>query len=310
MIIDLSSLESKDAKVFNSNIDEVLADYRALSDDLQKRTSDLPWMLNNVTSRNTNFSKLLSYMRFEKMLFDIAKDNSIDKVITDDRILANLLKSKYNVDCKVEEKKKCRVRIALSCLKWSFYAFFCRSKERLNRLQQSEGATIIDTDIAKKANKYNDRYYGNVLDTIAPEKTKDFFYNIIYLPLPKKKIIKQIDTNTPYNTIYLWDFLKIQDYFFALFGMLRRNHIDLLDYDYLGINQRPALEAIYNDSSSFYYYLAYLYERVIYRMKKKGVKIRLYIDWFENQSFDKSFHWAMKKYYPRVPVHSYIGFMV
>jgi hypothetical protein len=309
MIIDLSSLESKEAKVFNSNLDEVLADYQALADDLQKRTSDLPWLLNNVTSRNTNFSKLLYYMRCEKMLFDIAKDNTIEKVITDDVVLANLLKSKYNVDCKAEEKKTNRFRMALSCLKWSFYAFFCRSKERLNRLQQSEGATIIDTDIAKKTDKYNDRYYGDVLDTIAPEKTKDFFYNIIYLPLPKKKDILQIDKKTPYNTIYLWDFLEPQDYFVALFGMLKRNHTNLLDYNYLGINQRPALKAIYNDSNSFYYYLAYLYERVIYRMREKGVKMRLYIDWFENQSFDKSFHWAMKRYFPEVPVHSYIGFM-
>ena len=309
MIIDLSNLESKEAKVFNSNIDEVLADYQALADDLQKRTSDLSWLLNNVTSRNTNFSKLLYYMRCEKMLYDIAKDNTIETVITDDRVLANLLESKYNVDCKAEEKKKSRLRIALSCLKWSFYAFLSRSKGRLNRLQQSEVATIIDTDIAKKADKYNDRYYGNVLDTIAPEKTKDFFYNIIYLPLPKKKDILQIDKNTPYNTIYLWDFLEPQDYFVALFGMLKRNHTNLLDYNYLGINQRPALKSIYYDSGSFYYYLAYLYERVVFRMKKKGVQIRLYIDWFENQSFDKSFHWAMKRYYPEVPVHSYIGFM-
>ena len=148
-----------------------------------------------------------------------------------------------------------------------------------------------------------------MLDTIAPEKTKDFFYNIIYLPLPKKKDILQIDKNTPYNTIYLWDFLEPLDYFVALFGMMKRNHTNLLDYDYLGINQRPALKSIYYDSGSFYYYLAYLYERVIFRMKKKGVQIRLYIDWFENQSFDKSFHWAMKRYYPEVPVHSYIGFM-
>ena len=197
----------------------------------------------------------------------------------------------------------------MSCLKWSFYAFLCSSKDRLLKLQHSENATVIDTDIAKKADKYNDRYYGDVLDTIVPEKTKDFFYNIIYLPLPKKKDILLIDKKTPYNTIYLWDFLKLQDYLVALFGMLKRNHTNLLDYDYLGINQRPALEAIYNDSCSFYYYLAYLYERVIYRMKEKGVKIRLYIDWYENQSFDKSFHWAMKRYYPEVPVHSYIGFM-
>lgn len=309
MIIDLSSLESKEAKVFNCNIDEVLADYQALADDLQKRASDLPWLLNNVTSRNTNFSKLLYYMRCEKMLFDIAKDNTIEKVITDDRVLANLLKEKYNVDCKKKEKKKCRLRIVLGCLIWSLYAFLCRSKERLAKLQLSENATIIDTDIAKKADRYNDRYYGDVLDKITSDKTKDFFYNIIYLPLPKKKDILQIAKNTPYNTIYLWDFLEPQDYFVALFGMLKRNHTNLLNYNYLGINQRPALEAIYNDSSSFYYYLAYLYERVIYRMKEKDVKIRLYIDWFENQSFDKSFHWAMKKYFPQVPVHSYIGFM-
>ena len=93
MFVDFLHLNSVEACLFEKNRDIVLKDYNMLSEILQRRSSDLSWLLNNVTSRNTNFSKLLYYMRCEKMLYDIAKDNIIEKVITDDRVLANLLKS-------------------------------------------------------------------------------------------------------------------------------------------------------------------------------------------------------------------------
>ncbi len=312
MIIDLTKLNKETASLFNENKQIVLADYIKLTDDLQKRSSDITWLLNNVTSKNTNFSKLFYYMRCEKLIDDISKSSEIEDIITDDMVLGHLLSSKFKVTVNNKKKKNSFfhfLHVLYRCFIWSLGGLSCKSKQRISNLKSIEGATIIDTDIAKKADKYNDRYYGNVLDSLPNDITKDFFYNIIYLPNPRKKDIALVDKNTPYNTVYLWDFLKPVDYITALFGMLRRDKKRLLNYEYLGINQRPVLKAVYNDSISFYYYLAFLYERVIYRMKQSGVKIRLYIDWFENQSFDKSFHWAMNKYYPKTKVHSYIGFM-
>lgn len=310
MIIDLAKLNKEEARLFVSIQDQVLHDYNVLTEDFQKKSSDLTWLINNVTSRNTNFSKLLFYLGCEKLLNDLSKTQKIDEVKTDDLILARLLNQKYPVKYTGNVRNKgLGIRNIFDCIKWSFFAFLCKSKKRLLVLQRTDGATIIDTDIAKKSDKYNDRYYGNVLDTIENSVTDSFFYNIIYLPIPRKKEIDLIDNNTKYHTIYLWDFLSARDYLHAIKKMLIRDKRSILDYDYLGINQRPILETIYNDSSSFYYFLAFLYERVIYRMKEKSIKIRLYVDWYENQSFDKSFYWAMKKYYPEVRIHSYIGYM-
>lgn len=310
MVVDLTNLSVDEARLFESNQDRVLLDYKELTEDLLRKSSDLSWLINNVTSRNTVFSKLLFYMRCERFLNELSHSQKIEGVKTDDPLLAKLLKEKYIVIFSGKSViKGFGIRNVIQCIRWSIGAMFCKSQKRVNVLRQTNGATIIDTDIAKKTEKYNDRYYGDVLDSIDEKVTEKFFYNIIYLPTPNKKDIDVIDKNTRYHTIYLWDFLSFGDFFYALRMMLKRDKRRLLNYNYLGINQKPALEAVYYNNTSFYYYLAFLYERVIYRMSKKDIRIRLYVDWYENQSFDKSFCWAMNKFYPEVEAHSYVGFM-
>ena len=310
MVVDLTNLSVDEARLFESNQDRVLLDYKELTEDLLRKSSDLSWLINNVTSRNTNFSRILLYLRYERFLDDISQTHSIDEVKTDDFILANLLKRKYIVNyIGKPNKSKFGLKSIIYCIWWSINAFFCKSQSRLSLLKKTDGSTIIDTDIAKRTDKYNDRYYGDVLDKIDNIKTEKFFYNIIYLPFPKKRDIELIDRNTKYHTIYPWDFLNSIDYLHALRMMLKRNKKHLLDYIYLGINQRPVLEYVYRDNTLFYYYFAFLYERMIYRMSNMGIRIRLYLDWYENQSVDKSFYWAMYRYFPDVKTHSYIGFM-
>lgn len=310
MIVDLNNLTQDQALIFSRDKVSVMKDYQILCDRLQKRNNSLSWLLNNVTSRNTNFSKVFYYMRCQYLLSELSNKSKIDRVITDDNILAELLSSKYEVEC-IGSKAMANVsfRGFLFCLKWSVLGLLCKSKQRVQKLLDSENATIIDCDIAKKTDRYNDRYYGNVLDELPKDKTKDFFYNIIYVPYPTRKDIALIDRNTPYKTIYHWDFLMVSDYISCFYRLLCKRNSCLLDYDYQGINQRPVLEFAYKNVNLFYFYHGFLYERVIYRMKKIGVNIRLYVDWWENQSIDKSFHWAMSRYYPNVPIHSYIGFM-
>ena len=50
-------------------------------------------------------------------------------------------------------------------------------------------------------------------------------------------------------------------------------------------------------------------ERAIMRMKELDVDICLFVDWFENQSYDKSVYYAMHQYYPEAKVHGYMGFI-
>lgn len=309
MVIDFNNLSLDLISKFDKDKSIVMKDYESMSNTLLLSADDLFWLVSNPTSRNVCHSKFFYYLRCQKLLHDIEQEDSIEKVITDDIILCKLLSQKYNVELVGRRTRPQKIFGLMRCIVWSFCAMFCKSSVRLKKLENTKHAVIIDTDIAKKTKKYNDRYYGDVLSRLPEDYQNKSFYNIIYLPIPKKKDIKIIDENTQLKTIYLWDFLKPNDYIKSIISLLRHKHSDKLNIEYLGINQKPVLDFVYRDNYSFYFYLSFLYERVIYRMKEKGVDIKLYIDWFENQSFDKSFYWAMNKYYPGTPVHAYIGFM-
>lgn len=310
MIVDFRNLSSDLAEKFENNKSLVMKDYNLISSRLLNLSDRLPWLLSNTTSRNVFHSRLFYYLRCQKMLHELLNENNfIEKVITDDQVLYKLLSQKYNVSFVGSHHKLCINKNILRIFVWSLMALFCKSKKRINKLLSSSNNTIIDTDIAKHSDKYNDRYYGNVIDRLSKCYQRKCFFNIIYLPYPTRKDISTIVKNSNHNILFLWDFLSFIDYIRAFFNLKNYSQFKKLDLDYLGIDQSFALKSIYKDNISFYFYLAFLYERVIYRMKKMNVDIGLYIDWFENQSFDKSFYWAMNKYYPDVKTHAYIGFM-
>jgi hypothetical protein len=53
-----------------------------------------------------------------------------------------------------------------------------------------------------------------------------------------------------------------------------------------------------------------LIERSFMRYKKAGIKIKLIIDWFENQVVDRALYLGVKKYFPEVYTKGYQGFIV
>lgn len=313
MTIDLDNLTKEQQAIFNANIDEALTLYNDLSSELLEKSDALAWLVNNVTSRNTVFSNLLLDIRYLLLVEEISKQRLIKTIVTKDPLLAKILGQKFVVTCNVTSTKgwiegcysKFK-RFGFSFL-WSLAAMRCKSKERVENIVRT-GADI-DIDIFRETNSLEDRYYGNVLDTIPEDQVHRFFYQVIYLLIPKRKVIDNIANNTKYNLVYLWDFLRPIDYLWAFRQIFRKFPSKMLHYEMLGYDLTPLLKTVSRDSNAFYYFLAYLYTRVVAGMKRARIQLHVFVDWFENQSFDKSLYWAMNKYYPDVPVHAYMGIM-
>lgn len=315
MRIDLDSLTAEQIDLFNGNIEDALSIYNRMSAELLKRKEDLRWFVNNATSRNTVYSPLLQCIRYILLLDEIEKTDTIEEVVISNYFIASVLRQKYMVICPVSKvsvffqiwRKKIK-EFGFSVL-WTFAAIRCKSKKRVENLKR-EGADIgIDIDIFKETVSYEDRYYGNVLDSLSSDVQRRCFYQTIYLLIPKKKVIESIAENTKYKLVYIWDFLRPSDYFSAFRDAWKKFPKTMMHYEIDGYDMSPLLKKVSDDSTSFYYILAHLYYRVVLGMKRSGLNLRLFIDWFENQSFDKSFHWAMNKIYPEVSIHAYIGFM-
>lgn len=313
MKIDLDHLTTEQIVLFNSNIDKALNLYNEMSSNLLKRCDELRWYVNNVTSRNTVFSPSLLCIRNILLLKEIEKTHTIEEVVVSNYEIAYVLRQKYVVNCPVtpvaaflKRYKKAINSIGFTIL-WSLGAIRCKSKKRVDDLKR-EGADI-GIDIFKENNSYEDRYYGNALDSLPKEVQRRCFYQAIYLLIPQKKNIEAIVKNTKYKLVYLWDFLLISDYLSALWNSRRKFPISLMRYEIEGFDMSHLLKSVSDDSATFYFFLAHLYVKVIKGMKRSGLDLHLCIDWFENQSFDKSTYWAMNMYYPEIPVHAYIGFM-
>ena len=313
MIVDLDHLTQEQIFLFNANIDKALSIYDKMSSDLLTRSDELSWYVNNVTSRNTVFSPTLLCLRYILLLNEIQKTQTIEEIKVSNYDVARLLRQKYTVCCSTSrlsallDKLKINIKSAVFCVLWSLGAIRCKSKNRIEKLKR-EGADI-DIDIFRETNSYEDRYYGNVLDRLPEDVQKRCFYQVIYLLIPKKKVVENIVQNTKYKLVYLWDFLRPSDYFSAFLNTRKKFPKTMMSYEVEGYDMTPLLKRVSDDSETFYYFLAHLYPKVVEGMKRSGLALHLFIDWFENQAFDKSLHWAMNKYYKDVPVHAYMGLM-
>jgi hypothetical protein len=56
--------------------------------------------------------------------------------------------------------------------------------------------------------------------------------------------------------------------------------------------------------------IALLNYRFTYRLKEKGVRLRLVVDWFENQITDKGWNAGFRKFFPETPTLGYAGYLV
>lgn len=314
MKVDLDHLTKEQIELFNVNIDESLTLYNEMSSVLLKRRDDVRWYINNVTSRNTVTSDILYFIRIILLLDKLSEKEPIEEVKTSNALFAKILVQNYNIECTsisnsfIKRWKKYIKNLGF-CILWSFGAIRCKSAKRIEKLKLSGADIGIDVDMPKASTQYEDRYYGNVLDTLSHKQANRCFYQVIYLLRPKKNDIDRCAENTKYQLVYIWDYLTPIDYILALWNTCHKFPRSLMMYKIKGLEMSPLLKSVSDDSNSFYFFLAHLYERVVIRMSRQGIKLNGFVDWFENQSFDKSFHWAMNKYYPDTPIHAYMGMM-
>ncbi|GAH39931.1 unnamed protein product, partial [marine sediment metagenome] len=110
------------------------------------------------------------------------------------------------------------------------------------------------------------------------------------------------------NFLVKEDYLEFKDYLFALLYPLRVNKLKIKYKDFSGLDIYPLVrEEMANDRvshSSIYSLLNYRFSR---RLKENGVKLRIIINWFENQIIDHGFNSGFRKYYPESKLIGYLG---
>lgn len=315
MVIDFNHLSESLTLLFYQQRIETVKDFNDISTELLNKYEDLSWYVNGVTSRNPNFSDLLYIVRCIKLVETCAVREEIDNIITNNYYLAIVLKKRYRVEYTGARRIQMLIFSMIRSLKnlvyiviWSLKAILCSSNIRKKKWLSREIEIDIDIFCERKELGFTDRYYGNVFNRLPENLRQKMGFVVIYNSMPSTRYIKSVAETAPIPVLYHWDFLKPIDYITSL-GKLMKHSTRCFDVEYFGYDLSFVLKHIYRDNIKFYYFLSFIYERFLFRMKDNNVPIKLYVDWYENQAFDRSFYWAMNKYYPEAKVNSYLGFI-
>lgn len=318
MIIDFDNLTDEQLKIFNSLVSESVEDYNALSIQLLENGPDtIQWYTHNLTSRYPVLSNFLYHVKclnFINCLLE--KGYSIEFIKTSDPILYKTVRSKF-VAYRTRSDLFYVLKLYVNGIKWFLmYFVWCisslmsRSKDRKDKICSKKKIIIVDTFISKlKDGKYNDRYYGDVFSELEPDVQDRTFYLPQYLPLPSKKTLDNATKKSKENLIFISDFLKVSDYLYSIFSrIVSPGYKKSLNYK--GFNLEYVLRDCERRNFLFGYFCrAQLYERFFLRLNENHVDLRLFIDWFENQSYDKACYYALNKYFPEAKAHGFIGFI-
>lgn len=316
MVVNFDNLSSCQLKIFNSIKEEVLIDYNELvSKLLDLNTQNEYWVFSNVAGRNTFHSKTYYYLCCLNLIEKLEKTEPIEAIVTNDFILKKTLTNYYNIRCNKKTwihkliKNRPHIKSYYHYIRWCLGGYRSKNKQRAKQFYKTKNIIIVDTFIAVKTNKYDDRYYGSIFDLFSHDVQNRTYYLAQYLPIPQKKDTDAIAGNSSENIIYLFDFLNLLDYVKSLFFRLKFNEPSWNDYIYLKYPLKYILHDDFSGYIGYYYCSTILYERIIKKFAKKKLSLNLIVDWFENQSYDKALYYFLHKYMPTVKIHGYIGFM-
>jgi hypothetical protein len=155
---------------------------------------------------------------------------------------------------------------------------------------------------------YLDRYYPKLLEYLdSNEKESTYYVPTFYGIKNYRKIFTEL-RKSQQNFLIKEYYLKLGDYLFALLYPFRLNKLKIKYRDFLGLDIYPLIkEEMANDRVSHSSIYSLLNYRFSARLKESGVKLRVIVNWFENQVIDHGFNSGFRKYYPESKLIGYLG---
>ena len=327
MTVDLNNLSIEENKLFNDISIDLKEDFHALLDRLYDDIDcNIDWLVNSLFSRCNSFSNIfidLCYLEFLKRILLMRR---IKKVIVCNRSQKSVFKhycKKNDLDIIIISsesiwKSAINYLIPIKDIMKNFitsvYMITSKDKNRIIKDYNKEGIILLDTFIIPSMvsnGKYIDRYYGDMINYLPNDIKKRCYYTPIFTSgshIPK--FIAPLKA-TKKQFIFNFDYLKFSDYLYAILSPLRILNNKIGHYYFNGYKITAILKSdIYKNlanPASFQGILNYLFFR---RMKLSKVKLKLIIDWFENQVVDRGFNKGKSDYYPSSRSIGYAGYIV
>jgi hypothetical protein len=322
-ILNFFKLDSKDSEFLDQIAVKIRRKYVEFLADLGEGQEKNPyWWTLNFVSRNTLISPLFKNLCLLTLLKSkIDKGKIPNKIILGSLGMKKLLDNykrdnNYNFDIDYRGKNNFFIvlqrffnfiKVALNLfLRWFF------SIEIYNKVKETfhEDIVLLDIFIFRDSienDVFKDRYYPGLLDYVSlKEKRKLFYLPSFYDIWNYGKFFKKV-RQSAFNFILKEEYLKLVDYIKALklpFEM--RFSITKKIFEGFDISKLID-EEILNDrvsNSSINGILNYLF---VNRLNEKNVRVKTFINWFENQAIDHGYNIGFQEFYKDSNLHGYLG---
>ena len=331
-IIDLDNLSKDQNILINQLAKEIRTDFDNLINKISKQHyNNINWIVSSIASRNKYQSSLFIrclQLEFIKTQIDNSKDRFT--IITSDNTLSKVLKINFGHSHEIISTetvflffwRKLRPfrQYILAC--YFLLLRFIGSRGKINKYKfpKNSKITLIDTfvlnnksgdDGSIKNGIYRDRYYPGLLENLSSKERKNIFFipTIVGFYNPISIFSKIRKTN--YSFIVHDDFLKIYDYLIVLMHPFSVLNLKFSDANFRDIDIKNLLiEERNRNCSDFISLLGVLYYRFSKRLKENGVKVRLLVEWYENQVMDRGMIKGFHQHYPNCLIHGYQGYII
>ena len=324
--INFESLSVEHIKQLNEINEEIKKDFIKLVNILYKKSDgSIYWLVNSLLSRNNYISDVFSSLCYLELVKRIISKSNVKGVTVKSTSQRKVLK-KYFQENNFDISIKCsdsninstkEILLSIYFFLQNIYTslIFLNAKKRKRRdsIPNDHVLTLIDTFFVEsmfKGNKYNDRYYNGLIDCLSDDEKKRIFFLPTILFRKKINYIIKICDKVEEQFLFKFDYLKLQDYIFALLSPIRINKINLQSLIFRDFKIGPILKSDFykniSNQSSFEGILNY---RLFLRLKENKVKLRFVVNWFENQVIDRGFNKGKNVFYPSVPSVGYQGFV-
>ena len=284
------------------------------------------WWVSSPASRNTFVSPLFHYCCCIALLMElIRKKEPVSEIVVDSRAFKKIIEdylagqtvnitvtlARLPIMQRLKELIRPVYVIFGIPLRQLLLFFIARQIQPLRNTLPSEPLTLIDTFVMPGYIE-KDRYYPGVLDALSEnEKQRVWFVPHLYgfHPWQYMSVLKHL-RKAKRNFLLKDDFLKFGDYWCLWRHLFRIRKLQIKPSFFRGVDisalVSEELTGFQNISSSYTPLLNYCFAK---RLKEADVKLRLVIDWFENQVIDKGFNAGFNHFFPDTPSMGYQGFV-
>ena len=327
-VLDLSSnsiLPKEFLSILDDIADEIRPNYVNFISDLNlKYKNDIDWILTDLSSRNTPNCPLFENICKLELIKRLSSNNQINEVITNCPFFYKSIVKNLNNKLIIIDESKIIVTFfkilknnlkKLVVLFYSYLSRFLISKiVRIKTLLGNKRSIIILESIIYE-NSFNnfvfkDRHYPGLLEnTTETEKSTIFILPYYYGIWDFFKLFKKLK-KTKTNFLIPENFLKFSDYYYAFFSFFRLGRkikkIKNIKFNTIDVTDL-VLDSYYKNIISIGSCEGIIRNRLIKRLKSKGVKIKKFIQWFENQPINKGTIISLKTHYPNTKITGHIG---